>query len=241
MSTRLYQAMPLPIGQEVTLDEIASHHLGNVLRAKVGDGVIVFNGDSVEVVGHITALRKKQVMVHLDEQRTPSVESPLALHLVTAIGKGERMDWIMQKATELGVTSITPLMTDFVNVRLDAERTGKKHEHWEKICISAAEQSGRVRLPTLHPVVTLQDWLSHPKDGLPLMLHPGATQTFHHLPDRLTQVHLLIGPEGGFSAPEVELATDHKVTQVSVGPRILRMETAAVAVITASQLRWGDF
>jgi 16S rRNA (uracil1498-N3)-methyltransferase len=240
VSTRHYQAIPLPIGQDVVLDEIASHHLGNVLRAKAGDEVILFNGDGAEVMGHITAIRKKQVVVQLIKQCAPVVESPLALHLAIAIGKGERMDWIMQKATELGATHITPLMTDYVNVRLDAERSDKKREHWERICISAAEQSGRVRVPTLHPILSLPDWLSHPREGLTLMLHPGVTQTFHDLPDQESQIHLLIGPEGGFSDPEVKLARDHHVTQVSFGPRILRMETAAMAAITASQLRWGD-
>lgn len=241
MTTRHYQAQALPLNETILLDEATSHHVATVLRKKVGEAIVLFNGDGQEVSGVISDIRKKAVSVLTKERRAPQVESPCQIHLIQAIGKGERMDWVLQKATELGVASITPVISDYVNVRLDNERSEKKLQHWEKILISAAEQSERVRIPALHSVLNFSQWMTESRVGLKLLFHPDTEKTIHELPAAVSEVYLLIGPEGGWSDSEVLFAKQHGTVLSKSGPRILRMETAACAAITLCQSRWGDF
>lgn len=240
MTIRIYQSCALSTDQEVELDKAASHHLTRVLRAHVGDAVTLFNGSGVECHGVISAVHKQRTTVQCQHCDLPAVESPCQIHLYQAIGKGERMDVVMQKATELGVSSITPLISDYVNVRLNADRLEKKIEHWQKVIISACEQSGRVRLPVLHPTIRFDEWLAQPRDEPAMLFEPSATQTLHQLPQQVDTLHIAIGPEGGFSPAEVDAANQAKITTLKLGPRILRMETAAITAISLCQYHYGD-
>lgn len=240
MTTRHFQSQTLTVGETITLDAATSHHLGTVLRARLGDSCVLFNGDGREVAGIIAGLQKNKVQVELLSDAHPSVESRLSVHLACGIGKGERMDWVVQKATELGVTEVTPLLTDYVNVRVDDARSEKKRQHWEAVAISACEQSGRVQIPTIHAPVKLSDWLVSSSSEFRVMFHPTASKQISDLPTELQKVSLIIGPEGGLSDAEVADAEKSGVMTVQCGPRILRMETAVVVVMTIGQIRWGD-
>jgi 16S rRNA (uracil1498-N3)-methyltransferase len=169
-----------------------------------------------------------------------SRESPLSITLAQGVSRGERMDYTIQKAVELGVAAIAPIITGRTTVRLDEERSEKRLEHWRRVIIGACEQSGRNRLPALHPITTLDAWLSRPIDGLGLLLRGDATGG---LPERRldTAITLLIGPEGGLGTDEVAAAERVGYRPVRMGPRILRTETAALAAIAALQALYGDW
>lgn len=175
------------------------------------------------------------------ERLMVSTESPLSLHLLQAVSKGERMDLVIQKAVELGVREITPVLTERCVVRLKGSRAEKRHRHWREIIINACEQCGRNRLPLLHHITPVEKVLDEPSGGLKLVLDPSAASSIGALASpRDGEVHLLIGPEGGLSDWELDQATLHGFTAVRLGPRILRTETAALASLSALQVLWGD-
>lgn len=238
--TRIFQTSALSVDTSVQLDAAASHHVQDVLRARCGDELIIFDGTGGEYRAHITALQKKRVTVHLDAFNEIERESPLIIHLGQGVARGEKMDWILQKATELGVTEITPLWTEFGNVQLSAERVIRKMEHWQKIIISACEQSGRTRIPILHTPVAILNWFSQVQAPVKLLLHPAKQQQRFTLP-ATTTVCLAVGSEGGFSQREMEEAQRHQFQSVQLGPRILRTETAGLAAIAMLQQIAGDF
>jgi 16S rRNA (uracil1498-N3)-methyltransferase len=232
------QAMP---GMILNLSEDAHHHLFTVLRSREGEELTVFNGLGESWRARITQLAKKHGQIELIEKCNTVTESPLKIHLGQAVSKGDRMDFVMQKATELGVTEITPIITERGNVKLDAERWEKKRTHWNQIIISACEQSGRDTLPILNPVIDLATWFTALKPGLRFILSPHATDSLESL-NKPQEVTLLIGPEGGLSEREVNLAVsrcDFKAIQL--GPRVLRTETAAITSLSIFQYLWGDF
>lgn len=236
--SRFFVDLPLSLGQQ-SLPEAQAHYMTRVLRLGLGDSVQLFNGTGQEYRGCLTRLDKKTLEVRLDEQFSGLPESPLAVHLGQGLSRGERMDWAIQKATELGVTEITPLITERCEVRLKDERADKRLAHWRQIVISACEQCGRSVLPTIHPPLPLAEWLTQVQADLKWVLHPiASTSSAEEPPKRLA---MLIGPEGGLSDSDMQAATAQGFQGLRLGPRILRTETAPVVALALAQQRWGDF
>jgi len=179
------------------------------------------------------------VRVQLAESFAGQTESPLRIHLGQGLSRGERMDWAIQKATELGVSEITPIVSERCEVRLKDERTDKRLAHWRQIAISACEQCGRSTLPVIHPPLLLAEWVKQTAAELKLVLHPVAEPlTSHPKPGTLA---FLIGPEGGLSDNEVAQAAQAGYLPARLGPRVLRTETAPVVALAVAQQLWGDF
>lgn len=242
MTTRLFVSAPLGNGTALVLSGEQARYLGRVLRSRVGDTVTVFNGDSGEWRATIDAINKSGVSLTVGEQLESRTESPLKIHLVQGISRGERMDFVVQKATELGVKRITPVLTDHGVVKLDDTRARKRRDHWQKIAESACEQSGRTRPPLVDAPTGLNAWFGSRGggDATELILKPGARLALTDIDAPPVKLCLLIGPEGGFSEREYEDAEIAGFQAVSLGPRILRTETAAVASIALAQSAWGD-
>lgn len=242
MTTRIFFAEPLAENQELPLPEAAFRHLVQVLRMQAGDTFVVFNGEGGEYAATLTQVEKKRALAHIGEHVTTDRESPLDLRLAQCVSKGERMDYTIQKAVELGVTRIQPLLSLRSVVRMDAERWDKKLEHWQGVIVSACEQSGRTRVPVLLPVLPLASWLTEAgQRGTGLTLDPQARQGLRAMPAPAGPVTLLVGPEGGLSAEELDAAYRAGFTGIRMGPRVLRTETAGVAALAALQAQWGDW
>ena len=243
MSTRLFVSGALINGAEFELDGDRSRYLGKVLRARVGDAISVFNGEGPEWPATITRIGKRSVTLELGEGIEARAESPLKIHLVQGISRGERMDFVVQKATELGVKRITPVLTEYGVVKLNADRAEKRREHWQKIANSACEQSGRTRMPLIDTPMPLKNWFGDKAKAVDteLILVPGATTSLSTVPAPATKVCVMIGPEGGFSDTEYGDAEVSGFKAVSLGPRVLRTETAAIATLAMLQSLWGDF
>lgn len=240
--TRLFVNHPLSAGADIKLDADRARYLGRVLRLRNGDALSVFNGDDGEFHANLTSAGKDSAIVHVVSPIQTSTESPLKVHLVQGISRGERMDFVVQKATELGVKRITPVLTEYGVVKLSRDRAGKRRDHWQGVAESACEQSGRIRPPLIDDVISLNAWFGErpAEPGTDLVLRPGAIDTLAAMPAPDTKVCFLIGPEGGFSEPEYEDAQLAGFQPVTLGPRILRTETAAIAAIAIAQSLWGD-
>lgn len=238
---RIYQNTRLIAGQEYELDSAASHHLGRVLRAKLGDRLTIFNGDAGEFEAVISFIDKKKVIVTLQEFIDRTAESPISLCLAQGISRGEKMDYTIQKAVELGVTEIIPLLTERCTVKLDTERREKRLEHWQSIIVSACEQSGRNILPKIALPQTLTKWLPEVKSDQNFVLAPQASERLNKISlKNNSTITLLVGPEGGLSDQEIKIVTAYNFLPLNLGPRILRTETAAVAALTVLQCFYGD-
>ena len=242
MKTRLFVSGDLINGAEVVLEGDRARYLGRVLRLRVDDDIVVFNGTGPEWLATITGMTKSTATLAIGDSTDATAESPLKIHLVQGISRGERMDYVVQKATELGVKRITPVLTEYGVVKLDAKRAAKRRDHWEGVAASACEQSGRTRLPLVDEPVALKTWFgAKPKDAdVDLILAPGAATPLTSIEAPTTKACILIGPEGGFSQTEYEDAEVAGFTAVSLGPRILRTETAAAAALAVMQAAWGD-
>ncbi len=242
MKTRLFVSRALINGTEIELGGDQARYLSRALRARVGDKVNVFDGDGAEWSAAVLQIGKNTVTLRIDDSHEAGTESPLKIHLVQGISRGERMDFVVQKATELGVKRITPVLTEYGVVKLDAVRAEKRRKHWQRIATSACEQSGRVRLPLIDTPITLKNWLGDKPQRIDteLILSPNAATTLSSLQAPETKVCVLIGPEGGFSDGEYEDAEIAGFTAVSLGPRVLRTETAAIATLAVLQSLWGD-
>ncbi len=239
--TRIYTSQLLQNQTRLALDEEAARHVARVLRMNPGDRIVLFNGQGGEYDARLTQVDKHTVSVQLEGFNDRDIESGLDIELVQAISRGDRMDITIQKAVELGVGSIQPLFTSRCNVKLAGERLIKKHQHWHKIIISACEQCGRTSLPELHQPLDFQAWIAARKIAdSGLILDPLTEQTCKAL-DPQDRISLLVGPEGGLSEQEIDDALAKGFTRVRLGPRVLRTETAALAIITAVQTLWGDF
>jgi len=241
-STRLFVNDTLGPGIELQLGREQAHYLGRVLRLRDGDVLTVFNGDDGEFDARVVALTKNSALVSVDAPVETATESALKIHLVQGISRGERMDFVVQKATELGVKRITPVFTEYGVVKLDQERAAKRNDHWQSIAISACEQSGRIRPPLIDAPIDLNSWLGAgaKEADSDLILQPGAAASLSSIAAPVTKVCLLIGPEGGFSDKEYEDAAVSGFQEVSIGPRVLRTETAALTAIAVAQSCWGD-
>jgi 16S rRNA (uracil1498-N3)-methyltransferase len=207
---------------------------------QAGRELVLFNGEGGEYAAEILAVNKKYVEVAVGSFLVENRESPLRLELAIGVSRGDRMDWVLQKATELGVTKITPLITERTEVKLNAERTDKKLEHWRHIIISACEQSQRNLLPSLVQPMHFSEWVGGCDAALKFVLHHRDSQGFPQA-ETPQSVALLIGPEGGLDDCEIEQALAQKFLPLTLGPRVLRTETAPVAAISLVQYLWGDF
>lgn len=237
---RIYHPESLPSHGKVMLSDDAANHVGRVMRMQVGQELLMFDGSNAEFPAVITNASKKSVEVEIQSRVEHSIESPLDIHLGQVISRGDKMEFTIQKSVELGVNSITPLISERCGVKLNAERFEKKLEQWQKIAIAACEQCGRNVVPTIRPVMKLEQWCAEEYDGLKLNLHPRANYSINTLPTPVTNVRLLIGPEGGLSADEISMTEQYKFDEILLGPRVLRTETTAMTAITALQVRFGD-
>lgn len=238
---RVHVPPPLVQGDKVTLPDSVAYHLAKVLRMRAGALVIVFDGIGNEHYAEILSLDSKQVTIRIEEAIRGDTESPLRITLVQGISRAERMDWTLQKATELGVHAIAPVITARSVVRLDDRQASKKLEHWQAVVVSACQQSGRKVIPTVHEPVRLHDYFANSnRDNMRLVLHPRASVTLSGQPRPLKDIELLIGPEGGLDDDELQRAVDAGFTAIKLGPRILRTETASVVALSVMQSLWGD-
>jgi 16S rRNA (uracil1498-N3)-methyltransferase len=235
---RVYTTQPLAPDLLIELDQGARQHLTRALRMSAGDALVLFNGDGLCYPAELMVVDKKSVTARVNDRVDTDVESPLAIHLGIAISRGERMDWVVQKATELGVTTISPLNSDRSGVKLPGERADRKLRHWQQIAISACEQCGRNRIPIIARPAVLSTWLATVTAELRLVLHHRAEPSpAHPTPG---SVALLVGPEGGLSPGEIAAAEQADFTALALGPRVLRTETAPLAALAILQARWGD-
>jgi 16S rRNA (uracil1498-N3)-methyltransferase len=237
---RIYTNSALSEGTTADLDDNAAQHVGRVLRMQPGQELLLFNGDGNDYPATITEAGKKRVAAQVGSPMANTTESALDIALGQALSKGDRMDYAVQKAVEMGVTRIVPLTTERCDVKLKGDREDKRLRHWQSVAISAAEQCGRARVPEILPVMALSDWFENTGDcDLRLVLHHRTEQSLHTLA-KPARVALMIGPEGGLSPDEITAAETAGFLPVALGPRVLRTETAPVAAMALCQWLWGD-
>lgn len=244
--SRVFLSLPIATGRIVDLPSEQANYVGKVLRLRVGSELSVFDGQGNEFLATVQQVERRKVTINIGDRLRAVPESPLQIHLGQVISRGDRMDYAVQKSVELGVTSITPLFSDRCEVKLDPDRSQRRTAHWQQVAISACEQSGRARLPIVHPASHIASWLEKAvpslKPEIKLVLHPeqqGDNRSMElSVPPK--QAVVLIGPEGGFSSEEVALAIQQGFQCLTLGPRILRTETAPVVALTVLQSLWGD-
>ncbi|MEO6423757.1 MAG: 16S rRNA (uracil(1498)-N(3))-methyltransferase [Candidatus Nitrotoga sp.] len=244
MSTpRFYCPPPLHASTKFELPQAAAHHASRVLRMRINDEARVFDGLGNELQGRICEIEGKRVVLEKLQVCTINRESPLNIILAQALCSNEKMDWVMQKSTELGATEIQPVQTQRSMTKLAGERAEKRTQHWHGITIAACEQCGRNVLPKIHAPQEFSAWIATMANasGSKFILLPEAVTTLHEQPKPQRKATLLIGPEGGFSADEVQYALQAGFVSIRLGARLLRTETAAVAGIATLQTLWGDF
>lgn len=240
---RFYCPPPLPTSGIFELPPDAAHHAARVLRLRAGDHVEIFDGLGNECRGVIAELGGKRIAVGNISSVDTNRESPLRLLLAQAMVSSEKMDWVIQKATELGVAEIQPVDTERSVARLSAERLDKRLEHWQQVAISACEQCGRNLLPQIHAPLDIMAWLQQMRNAADarFILLPQDSASLHAQPGPLDRAALLVGPEGGFAEAEGDFALRCGFVPIRLGARVLRTETAAIAGLAALQTLWGDF
>jgi len=238
---RVHVGTPLASGTEVTLPAAAGNHIARVLRLRAGAPLVLFDGSGGDFRAEVAAVEGDRVRVRVGERSAGLRESPLAITLVQAVSRGERMDFTLQKATELGVRRIQPVLSSRSVVRLDDEQAAKKLRHWQAIVAGACEQSGRSLLPEVRAPLDLSRFLAEaPREGQRLVLSPSGPASLAGLASTAARVELLIGPEGGLDDFELEAAARAGFAPVRLGPRVLRTETAGIVALAVLQALWGD-
>lgn len=237
---RVYYNNDIKSNSSIKLGSKASHHLVRVLRIKMGDALILFNGEGNEYTAMLTAIENKHAIVDVMNERPGQTESPLQLELGQGISRSERMDYTIQKSVELGISKIAPLFTKRCGVTLTDKRLENRLTHWRNVIISACEQSGRCFIPKLATAQPLNVWFTQKRNGLKLVCDPNAKKRLSDLPKTEEHVTVLIGPEGGLTDEEMQQAKNADFIGFSLGPRILRTETAAVAAVSLLQSHFGD-
>ncbi len=240
---RFYSAENLVIGAAIRLSDNAATHATRVLRLNVGDAIKLFNGDGFDYACELISVKKSEVLAKIKTSEAVNNESPLNIMLLQGISSGDRMDYTIQKAVELGVKQIQPISTERSVVKLSAERAQKRLEHWQNVVISACEQCGRAKIPAVLTPITLSNWLAANRQNnvTRILLNPVGAKPLAELPKSTQDIQLLIGAEGGLTQAEITVAIDHGFQSVVLGPRILRTETAAPTAIAVMQTLWGDF
>lgn len=237
---RFYIDQALQPDTTLTMPDALAHYMFNVLRLTEDQPIVLFNGDGSDYAAQISTIEKRNVEVQINTKLQLNVESTLHIHLGQAVSKGDRMEVALQKSVELGVTEITPIITENCNVKLDQQRWQKKHQAWQKLIISACEQCQRNVIPTLHEAISFQQWLGQSSELNKIILAPNEKTYLSNVPRPQRGFRLLIGPEGGFSQQEVYTATQTGYQACNLGSRILRTETAAIASISILQAIHGD-
>ncbi|HJV28464.1 MAG TPA: 16S rRNA (uracil(1498)-N(3))-methyltransferase [Aromatoleum sp.] len=240
MIPRFFLPIPLPAGGEVRLPDELAHHAVRVLRLRDGEMVTLFHGDGGETAAQLH-VRGKECFATLHDFSAVERESPLQLVLVQALASGDKMDWIVQKAVEIGAVAIHPVQAERSVLRLADERAAKRVAHWRQIAVGACEQSGRNRVPEIAPIRGLREYLADAHTARRLMFDPAASGGLASLPKPDGAVHLLVGPEGGWSDAELAACRSAGCTGIAIGPRVLRTETAGLAAMAAMQALWGDY
>ncbi len=240
---RFFTDSPLALNTDIQLSENAAAHATRALRLNVGDHAIVFNGDGFDYACTLTSVKKNAVTVTIIDSKPISNESPLNITLLQGISSGDRMDFTIQKAVELGVRQIQPINSQRSVVKLTHDRAEKRVEHWQNVAVSACEQSGRAFVPKVLPPLTLEGWLSQNpyNNTVRILLNPVGAKRLAEIQKPDAAIELLIGAEGGLSQGEIDLATSQSFQSIVLGPRILRTETAALTAISVMQSLWGDF
>ncbi|MES9827203.1 MAG: 16S rRNA (uracil(1498)-N(3))-methyltransferase [Candidatus Thiodiazotropha sp.] len=238
---RFFTSHPLQNGLQVTLEEEPSHHINQVLRLRAGDNVALFNTDGEEYGATLTQVSKQKVTATIGEPIRYEAKNNLAIHLILGISRGDRMDFAIQKATELGVSRITPVFTDRCVIKMNETKSTRRLVHWRRIVINACEQSGRCRIPVVDKPAEYGSALSTKEGATTILLDHRSRLTLHQIDAPQTNLSILIGPEGGLSNNERQLAIQKGFIGVRLGPRIMRTETAPLATIAAAQTLWGDF
>ena len=240
---RFYHSNPLDLNQIIILDEFSSHHALRVMRVKVDDFLILFNGDGFEYRGRVSDINKKTINIEILSKEKNNNESPININLFQSISSNEKMDMVIQKATELGVSSIQPIFTSRSTVKLSLDRIKKRLIHWRQVSISACGQSGRSKIPTIKSPIGFDRFAEGiTTNSLNLLLHPDNSKESSNLPNKYSgDINIFIGPEGGFSQDEVLLLKKQNCINIQLGSRILRTETAPLAIIAILQYKYGDF
>lgn len=240
---RFFTDSPLALNADIQLSESAAAHATRALRLNVGDNAIIFNGDGFDYACTLTSVKKNTVTATITGANAISNESPLDITLLQGISSGDRMDFTIQKAVELGVKRIQPINSQRSVVKLTQDRAEKRIEHWQNVAISACEQSGRAFVPKVLPPLSLENWLSQNpyNNTLRILLNPVGAKRLNKIPKPASTIELLIGAEGGLSQGEIDLASSQNFQSIVLGPRILRTETAALTAISVMQSLWGDF
>jgi 16S rRNA (uracil1498-N3)-methyltransferase len=238
---RVFVDQPLASGGETLLPEAAAYHVVRVLRLRAGAPLVLFDGSGADFRGEIVAIEGERVRVSVGARSAGLRESPLAITLVQAVSRSERMDWTLQKATELGVRRIQPVLSARSVVRLDDQQAARKLRHWQAIVAGACEQCGRSVLPEVRAPLDLARFLAgSPREGQRLVLSPTGPASLAGLASTAARVELLIGPEGGLDDAELDAAARAGFAPVRLGPRVLRTETAGIAALAVLQALWGD-
>lgn len=240
---RIYHPYPIAPEQPLRLGESARHHVATVLRMKAGDELFVFHDDGSEMRCRIETINKKAVELQPLDIQTIDSESPLHITLYQALSRSDKMEWVVQKAVELGVNAIVPVLSEHSQVKLPAEKVEKKIAHWQQVSISASEQSGRCRIAQIQAPMNLAEAIMASQNDLGLILHPhGGRCLADSVPATIGDkgIALFVGPEGGFSEVEIALAEGAGIQCVQFGPRVMRTETAPLAIIAALQSLRGD-
>ena len=238
---RIHCDLKLGPGAQFALDADAAQHVAKSLRLKAGDALLVFDGRGGEYEATIQRIDRDRVDVKVGALREAERESRLALGLVQGLPEADKMDWIIQKATELGVAWVQPLTCERSVVRLSGERAARREAHWRRVAIAAAEQSGRTRVPAVRPTLGFMSWIAMPGGPERWLLDPAAQPIAATQAPPPSPLELVVGPEGGFSDRERELVLAHGCQTVGLGPRVLRTETAPLAALAAIHALWGDF
>jgi 16S rRNA (uracil1498-N3)-methyltransferase len=236
---RIHTDSTLQPDTHVLLEGAVAHYLLRVLRVAQGQPLVLFNGDGSDYASEVIRMAKKDVSIRILSRLPAQAESPLQITLTQALSRGERMDQTLQKSTELGAAAFQPVNTERVEVRIRPEKLGKRMQHWRKLVISSCEQCGRAIVPAVFEPLDLTDWLSRKSGAVRIVLQPGAESSLTQV-ELKEKVELLIGPEGGFSDSELALMRLHGVLAASLGPRILRTETAGPTAIAILQALAGD-
>ncbi|MDF1653855.1 MAG: 16S rRNA (uracil(1498)-N(3))-methyltransferase [Coxiellaceae bacterium] len=240
--TRVYCPRTLALGAEWTMDEKESRHIVQVMRLRAGDSLTVFNGQGGEYLAEVIGVHKRKAQIKIKQQYVGCPAPQMPIHLGQAVSRGERMDYAIQKSVEMGVSTITPILSERCGVKIDAERGAKRLAHWQGVAISAAEQSGRCEVPEILPICRYEQWLQQVESDRKWIAMPQSewqdnVEASNEKPQSLT---IAIGPEGGFTEQECQLALQQHFQPVQFGPRVLRTETAGVVAIAMAQRAWGE-
>ncbi len=240
---RFYHSKPININETIVMDDFAAHHALKVMRLKTNDQLILFNGDGSDFTGQVIRISKRQVEVSIKSKKNIKNESNLKVILLQALTSSEKMDLIIQKTTELGISEIQPIVCERSIVKIKNEKIEKKLSHWRQVCIAACEQCGRAEIPTIHKPENIIKYLekTESEKDTKIILSPKATKSLNNFTPNMKQdIKVLIGPEGDFTKQELDFSIQKGFSPIKIGPRILRTETAPMCILSILQYKYGD-